>query len=111
MKVSELSGRQLDLWVCRAELGEFAGRRLDDVVIATVKAKIGSRLPYWPSIDWLIGGPILERQRISVIERGDHWFADTRGASAIGGSYLEAGMRAYVTSKFGDEVPDNEVPA
>lgn len=111
MNVRELHGDQLDFWVCRAELGEFAGRRLDDVVIAAVKAKIGSSLPYRPSRTWLIGGPIIERQRISVVDRGDHWFADIRGASAVGGSYLEAAMRAYVASKFGDEVPGDEVPA
>ncbi|MBR8234627.1 DUF2591 domain-containing protein [Burkholderia sp. AU42008] len=111
MKVSELRDDQLDFWVCRAELGEFAGRRLDAIVIAAVKAKIGGSLPYRPSRSWLIGGPIIQRQRISIIERGDHWFADMRGVSEVGDSPLEAAMRAYVASKFGDVVPNEEMPA
>ncbi|KVS52233.1 hypothetical protein WK39_26605 [Burkholderia cepacia] len=111
MKVSELKCDQLDYWVGRAELEEFKGRRLDAEVIAAVKAKLGADLPFWPSRDWRIGGRIIERERISIIERGDHWFADARGASEVGSSPLEAAMRAYVASKFGDEVGDGEVSA
>lgn len=47
-----------------------------------------------------------ERERISLTERGaDGWFADLRGVSPIMGSTpLIAAMRAYVASKFGQEV-------
>ncbi|MBR8054168.1 phage protein NinX family protein [Burkholderia vietnamiensis] len=119
MKVSELSGDRLDFWVCRAELGEFAGRRLDDVVIAAAKAKIGSSLPYWPSRSWLIGGPIIERNDYLLpyptppyrAHLGKYSAATPGGFEHSGDTPLIAAMRAYVASKFGDEVPDDEVPA
>lgn len=65
--------------------------------------------PFCPSIWWQQGGPILEREKITVHDddvlpwRADHidnnrWY--------FGDTYLIAAMRAFVASKFGDEVPD-----
>lgn len=56
---------------------------------------------YCPSSDWSDGGPIIERERISLVERTDHWFADLRGASATGPTPLIAAMRAFVEAKTG----------
>ncbi|MWA16524.1 phage protein NinX family protein [Burkholderia pseudomallei] len=91
MKVSELSGEALDYWVARAE--GFKGQAAQFVAAAYAYSSL-----------WAHGGPVIERERISIVERGDHWFADARGGSETGGSPLEAAMRAFVAREFGDEV-------
>ncbi|WP_051481572.1 phage protein NinX family protein [Paraburkholderia nodosa] len=117
MKVRELICDPLDIWVCRAELEEFSGQRLDASVMAALKAKLGTGLPYWPSRDWLTGGAIIARERIAVIPEGDEWVAlwhpeswpsgvvSTDGPAMTGPTALIAAMRCYVASKYGDEVP------
>jgi len=116
MKVRELICAPLDIWVCRAELAEFEGEKLDVDVIERVKAKLGTALPYWPSRDWRIGGRIIDRERIAVYWDVDEWVAlwraegsasgtlHARGPVMAGPTALVAAMRCYVASKFGDEV-------
>ncbi|NDV77105.1 phage protein NinX family protein [Burkholderia cenocepacia] len=125
MKVSELSGMALDYWVCRALLAQFEGQQLTLEVIEQVKHLIGA-YPFRPSTDWGHGGPIIERERIALFQtwheahvhysEATRWTAWTNGASytvevegdtlGIGPTQLVAAMRAYVASKFGDNVPD-----
>jgi Protein of unknown function (DUF2591) len=72
-----------------------------------------------PSTDWGHGGPILHRERIAVAPFGEQWGAirwenPGRGPRYIdlyddtldgaGETPLIAAMRAYVASKFGEEV-------
>lgn len=70
-----------------------------------------------PSTDWDVGGPIIDREEISVV-RGvsdSCWVAGTqyfhqggftgRGYGE-GSTAIIAAMRALVASKFGDEVPE-----
>lgn len=69
-----------------------------------------------PSVDWEAGGPIIERERIDVtysVHYGtDCWGAvcpmgdehPLAAARRRGPTPLIAAMRAYVSSKFGDEV-------
>ena len=71
------------------------------------------RVPKY-STDWSKGGPIIERERISVIDVDgyDFWKADKLNKEAIpvinyGPTPLIAAMRVYVASKLGDEV---EIP-
>jgi len=65
-----------------------------------------------PSTNWAQGGPIIERERITVDarEHGTLWVAHSRqvGQDGITGpTPLIAAMRCFVASKLGDEV---EVP-
>ena len=79
--------------------------------------------PYTPSIDWAQGGPIIEREFISIFDlpsgidvtqhptftEGDLWEAEIcpTGEDSIrycGPTPLIAAMRCYVASKLGDEV-------
>lgn len=69
---------------------------------------------YSPATNWSQGGPIIERERISVVDVDgyDFWKADKLNKEAIpvisyGPTPLIAAMRCYVASKLGDEV---EVP-
>jgi len=68
----------------------------------------GMGLPY--STDWLLGGPIIEREKIGI-ECDDQgiWFAsyDLSADIAFGATGITpliAAMRCYVASKLGDEV-------
>lgn len=59
---------------------------------------------------WAQGGPIIERERISIIKQdppADNWWAfneQQRPGDAFGPTLLVAAMRCYVASKLGDNV-------
>lgn len=113
LRVSELEGMRLDYWVGQAD--GIPGLHLASygvvVVIESEHAKLGDL--YRPSVDWNTCGPIIERE-IYRLERHDEvqWEAsstgpNSRGRGFLGPTPLIAAMRAYVASKFGDEVPDD----
>lgn len=92
-----------------------------DGVVMTAYGPRGDLYGYSPSTNWLIAGPIIERERISVTywgeERTHPWSADMPRlsyhilpASGWADSPLTAACRAFVASKFGDEV-DLQEPA
>ena len=93
MKTSELSGAALDWAVTKIE----AERK---------------RFTIYPeymtdySTDWAHGGPIIEREWISLWQVGrNYWKADKGGLhSAQSETPLIAAMRCYVASKLGDNV-------
>jgi hypothetical protein len=68
------------------------------------------RCVFEPSTNWAQGGPIIEREAITVSEGspvvGLEWMACDRGSTHIqhGPTYLIAAMRCYVASKLGDDV-------
>lgn len=104
MNVRELEGAKLHYWVAKANGGmTFDG-------------------PFNPSTEWNEGGPIIERNNISLhppyTDRPaiDEWLARCWGAdddkdrrqyaSYEGGpTALIAAMRAFVAYKIGEEVP------
>lgn len=125
MKVSELSGALLDYWVCRADgLNVIVAMRenCDDTEQSCLE--VNSRgvriLRRSPSTSWAEGGPIIERERIDLaappnMDAPDEhidWAASiddpkvTYTLQYFGEKPLIAAMRAYVASKFGDEVPE-----
>lgn len=122
MKTSELTGALLDYWVARAEgfqiLKSSPGGRAgllvwDGGCLLPVTNESHCRF----STDWAIGGPIIEREQMHLFppEPADQ-YADPRWLAHIGRpeaawqgkgpTLLIAAMRAYVVSKFGDEVPE-----
>ncbi len=96
MKTSELTGQALDWAVAKCE-----GYRLDLVPEGS----------YAPSTDWSQGGPIIEREKITLRIWDDedyvHAYIDTGKEWFEGPTPLIAAMRCYVASKLGDEV---EIP-
>ena len=69
------------------------------------------------SSDWASGGPIIERNliaiewKVDVVGKAVTWAAammrnDSTRLTATGPTPLIAAMRAFVASKFGEEVPD-----
>ena len=110
MKTSELTGTALDWAVASIELTGH-----DDYTnVLMVTVGDDNDWKYNPSGDWMQGGPIIEREGISVDRAGLAWTADL--SDSVGG-YIEhtesgptpliAAMRCYVASKLGDEV---EIP-
>ncbi len=91
IKVSELTGAALDWAVAKCE-----GVVYDN--------------PAWTSYstDWSQGGPIIEREKITLqpIVRPDGWMARTQKCDSVweGQHPLIAAMRCYVASNLGDEV-------
>jgi hypothetical protein len=106
MKVLEATGASLDWMVAKCEGKEeefrnYTGNFCDSM--------------YTPSTDWDQGGPIIERENITGLQKSWHlktgevlWhcFIDN-GNFQVGPTPLIAAMRCYVASKLGDEV---EVP-
>jgi hypothetical protein len=122
-KVAELSGAQLDYWVGRAlGLPPHSGKPL------TRRYKTYDELPFdtrphhdpdfgddfEPSERWDHGGPIIEREQITIKAREDEagpleWAAfvgsnPVGAVTCLGPTPLIAAMRAYVASRFGDTV-------
>ena len=110
MKTAELTGKLLDYWVAQAEGYEWA----DDVPPQSARG-----VPAY-STDWVLGGPIIDAQNIFlepsnypsdgavfayIRDRGEAFYGK------FGALRLQAAMRCYVASKFGDEVPGDRAPA
>lgn len=127
VRASEASGPVLDWLVAKASgrLGatirdtNYPGTAIEDVGFDSVGTLVAYAGRHWyqryaPSTDWAHGGPIIERERITVgIVDGDDvgWAAwvDTEDQRywEYGPTPLIAAMRCYVTSTLGYEV---EVP-
>jgi len=105
MKTSELIGAALDWAVAKCE-------RYFDIGMASVHDGVADVFYFdtWtPSTDWAQGGPIIEREGISVWVFDDvTWKAEAPlvGVDCVyeGSTPLVAAMRCYVASKLSDEV-------
>ena len=87
MKTAELTGAALD-WAVSAAQGD------SDIH------------PY--STDWADGGPIIEREKITLEWTGENWCAYIRhDEEEFGITPMIAAMRCYVASKLGDNI---EIP-
>jgi hypothetical protein len=109
MKTSELTGAALDWAVCEATgmfkaYTQFRSGKNFLKVYGVARNK-----HLHPSTDWGQGGPIIEREMLTVGWVGDTWAAVVGLVEhkQIGPTPLIAAMRCYVASKLGDEV---EIP-
>lgn len=117
MKTSELSGVALDWAVAKCEKHEVKFE-CNLLFFSDKLQMLDYGIVYRPSEDWEYGGPIIEREVISI---GKHTWDDdgviSWGASksslfqgapfSTGQTPLIAAMRCYVASKLGEEV---EIP-
>lgn len=121
MKVAELEGALLDYWVAKAE-GLNAGL----IKVGSDQNAADGGMLFRPSAQWEEGGPIIESHNITLLDpnycNSGQWeaymgaFPDVRDdrvvgmvAAGAGPTPLIAAMRAYVVSKFGDEVQDGGI--
>jgi hypothetical protein len=119
MKVSELSGAQLDYWTAKAEGLTVRMGTLGELAIITRSS--GAPLPrfyhesYAPSSRWSEGGPLIDKHRITFATMGtgprdengrEPVVAITYGGrhALTGPTHLIAAMRAIVHDTFGEEV-------
>ena len=118
VKVSEAKGRVLDYLAAQAMGRTIYRSKTGRWMIANYgdfKYKHGVSRWFEPTISWAQGGPIIERERISIEDCQDgaglYWEATRIEPPAVsearGPTPLIAVMRCYVISKLGDEV---EVP-
>jgi hypothetical protein len=99
-KTAELEGALLDAAVEKIEAARFG-----------MKVGPDHRCDQWHR-NWAVSGPIIERERISTFQNTHGpWnglmpqaHEDDDTFSAEGPTPLIAAMRAYVASRFGDEV-------
>lgn len=116
MKTADLTGKALDWAVAKCE-GHTP--LYENAPHANLRNKLGNiwhldELNY--STDWSQGGPIIEREKMTLgkqVHKND-WSAESFNGEGIdtahigfGPTPLIAAMRCYVASKLGDEV---EVP-
>ena len=108
MKTNELSGAALDWAVAKCE--ELLG--LDNAEEFLRDHLIGFSTKY--SKIWSQAGPIIERERISLVQKHDGWWMacvynnnDLPTYLRLNQNPLVASMRCYVTIKIGDTV---EIP-
>jgi hypothetical protein len=112
MKTSELTGVAFDWAVAKCE-GLLAFGYKDDMGLLLITLSTGEAEYFKPTLDWAQGGPIIEREGISVCpDEIAPWcaFFDNGTAEYVfytGETPLIAAMRCYVASKLGDEV---EIP-
>lgn len=99
MKTSELTGHALD-WAVTKCKGETAHVQFS--------ALASSKHYFAPSKKWSQGGPIIEREGITLTACNGAWEATYRGYFGYGPTPLIAAMRCYVASKLGDEI---EIPS
>lgn len=105
MKTSELQGAAIDWAVAKCKT--FDEYLENDLPLHYSDAN-GEFVLWKPSTDWAQGGPIIEREGISIGQTGDGWEATVDGCIYVfGPTPLIAAMRCYVASKLGDEV---EIP-
>jgi len=113
IKVSELTGAALD-WAVAISQKVCIGEPLHSTFALEFKLMHDSGDLQF-STDWAQGGPIIEREVISLIHpKYDCWTAhcydktlDDESYTLDGPTPLIAAMRCYVASKLGDEV---EIP-
>ncbi|AJG19050.1 phage protein NinX family protein [Cupriavidus basilensis] len=118
MKVADLEGALLALWVAKAEgIEQPLGVKLYASGPCLYKETPwggGEPFDFRPDSRWAHGGPIIDRENIGTMpffEGGArYWMAAHASAhrGMKGNTPLIAAMRVYVASKFGEEIP--EVP-
>jgi hypothetical protein len=122
IKTTELSGLALDYAVAMCEYphlvyGDTIGLHHASHQLTIPAFKVPDCF-YNPSVNWSVGGVIVERERITLDARESDWQARIWDDSIVDfievgkrGPYcntaLIAAMRCYVTSKLGNEV---EIP-
>ena len=126
MKTSELIGPALDWAVAKCE--GYTDLRMNPHRYAAFLIMTPPRAEYGPvqladldySTNWELSGPIIDREKISLLRYGDSFtttwtalaYCDAHyidlcagdGSGSEGPTALVAAMRAYVSSRLGDNV-------
>ncbi len=115
-KVDELDLAEIDRLIAKVEeiycariVGEF-DVRIDEKSQVLLITRDGRDVRFTPSTDWRQGGPLLERNDISVEKVNRGWCAHLDHTSvATGATVLIACMRARLKMTYGEEVDVGEL--
>jgi Protein of unknown function (DUF2591) len=111
---STLSGADLDLAVANAvnawewHDGYYNAEIFNEAMCFLVPIEKNDGVLLWsPSTDWSIGGPLIERERVTIapmFKKIDGWSAliESGGVQAVAATPLIAAMRAIVKKYSGD---------
>ena len=107
MKVIDLSLEQLDYWVAKAQHISLSPDPNGEGFLYRPHDALAPR--HWaPTRYWSQGGPIIEHARIDLNwdwEQCGEWTASMEpDTNAQGATVLQAAMRAYAISVFGEDV-------
>lgn len=112
MRVSSLDGPALDFWVAKSENLKLSPETLEEGVRHANDSGYWHPGTYHPSSDWSQAGVIIAHEWYSIEDALIEWFGPNWPfIKAITDAPLSWLMRAYVKSKFGDEVEDVEYPS
>jgi hypothetical protein len=116
IRTGKLSGRQLDYVVEVIELNKAAAEGVKFKQWYYDGLIMGDQKPQPFSTEWMLAGPIIEREKINVgpARSSINWVSyilPPKGVvcAAGGDTALESAMRCYVESVLGDEVEVPEV--
>jgi hypothetical protein len=105
IKTSELTGAALDWAVAKCEGVSFVHGDCEYELDGRVFQRGGCSVERRYSTDWTQGGPIIEREGITLTHQQTQWVAQTDDdVFAYGPTPLIAAMRCHVASELGDEV-------
>jgi hypothetical protein len=106
IKTKDLTGSALKWAVAKAE-----GLIIHEVFDGHIIVLHDNLTEYFePFTNWAHGGPIIEREKITLTCMGDIWVATRfnqefhQSDSTAGPTVLIAAMRCHVASKLGDEI-------
>jgi hypothetical protein len=105
--VAQCEGRDVTAWRCPEHDAYYV---VSTDCFRSTNYCYGQDEVYYPSVDWSEGGPIIEREEISLTTCGNGqrgWAAKGAHNYSYGPTPLIAAMRCYVASKLGPEV---EIP-
>ena len=84
---------------------ELTGVALDWAVHVALNGSCEGYAEHEYSTNWAQGGPVIEREKITLEWTGEDWMAYIKHDDEFFGlTPLIAAMRCYVASKLGDEV-------
>lgn len=109
MRVISLDGALLDFWVAKSENLKLLPEIPEDGDGHEHGSGYWHPSTYHPSCDWSQAGAIISNEWYSIEDALNEWFGPSWPfIKAITETPLKWLMRAYVKTKFGDEVEDVE---
>ena len=110
MNVADLKDKELDFWVARAsgiDVHPHPSSSNDSLIVINEAAAYGF-YTYAPSRSWRQGGPIIEREKITIQRIGQLWEATKDTYRFTEKSLLAAAMKCFIASKFGENLPEEK---
>jgi hypothetical protein len=109
MRVTSLEGAMLDFWVAKSENLKLLPAIPEEGQIHVNGGEYWHPNTFHPSSDWSQGGAIIASEWYAIEDALIEWFGPHWSfVEAITESPLKWLMRAYVKTKFGDEVEEVE---